>query len=135
MHVTALASGGKFTWAIFNEESSPSMESVDITAVGIELCYAVHNLDSWATLSDVSAVASGATIDNVAIMNSASSGSYTVKVDNCQLTGGRAIGNDAAYTTLVTASLLDGLVDAGGGTVRCAGVYDESYHFYTTTCP
>ena len=57
-------------------------------------------------------------------------------VNNSQITGSDAtIYNETAYTTYVGATLLDGGADAGGGTVTCAGVYDEGYTFYQDTCP
>ena len=58
-------------------------------------------------------------------------------IDHCQIAGSvNTILNDAGYTTYVGASLLSGgIVDANGGTVTCAGVYDENYAFSISVCP
>jgi hypothetical protein len=58
-------------------------------------------------------------------------------VNNSQVTGStNTIRNDSAFTTRIGASKLDGgAVSVGGGTVTCAGVYDENYTFYASTCP
>jgi hypothetical protein len=58
-----------------------------------------------------------------------------VTINNSQITGStNTIRNDTEFTTRVGASQL-----AGGsvisGVVICAGVYDESYTFYASTCP
>jgi len=74
---------------------------------------------------------------NYGILNSTDGGSYTVKVDNSRIAGTTwTIWNCTGFTTLVGASLLDGgPVAEGGGTVTCAGVYDEDYVFYPSDCP
>jgi hypothetical protein len=45
--------------------------------------------------------------------------------------------NDTGFTTRVGASLLDGgaVYNPGGGTLTCAGMYDENYVFCASTCP
>ena len=60
-----------------------------------------------------------------------------VKVNNSQITSDDAtIYSDARFTTYVGAYLLGGdPVIANSGTMKCAGVYDEIYTFYTSTCP
>ena len=61
--------------------------------------------------------------------NYAPSGSYTVKMDNCQVTGStNTIWNDAEFTVRIGACKLDGgAVAVNGGTVSCIGAYDENY--------
>jgi hypothetical protein len=58
-------------------------------------------------------------------------------VNNSQISGGtNTIRNDAEFTTRVGASQLSGgAVSVGGGTLTCAGVYDENYTFYASACP
>jgi hypothetical protein len=71
------------------------------------------------------------------IYNEATGGSYTVKVNNSRITSDdNTIVNDTEFTTLVGASQLAGGGVTGGGTVTCAGVYDENYNFTAgPTCP
>jgi len=74
--------------------------------------------------------------NNYGLYNSASGGAYTVLVNNSQITGStNAIRNDAEFTTRIGASQLFGGAVTGGGTVTCAGVYDENYAFSASTCP
>jgi hypothetical protein len=130
-------SGGMYARGVFNgDSSSPTMVNVIATASGGSL----HNRGVWndsssPTIQNSTISASGASSSG--IYNEATSGSYTVQVNNCQITGGtNTIRNDAEFTTLVGASLLDGgTVNANGGTVTCAGAYDEAYTFYASTCP
>jgi hypothetical protein len=61
---------------------------------------------------------------------------YAVKVNNSQVTGStNTIYNESGFTTRVGASSLDGGAVSNGGTLTCAGVYDENYTFYASTCP
>jgi hypothetical protein len=138
VHVTASGgSGGMYARGVHNgNSSSPTMMNVIATASGGSL----HNRGVWndsssPTIHNSTISASGASSSG--IYNEATGGSYTVQVDNCQITGGtNTVRNDAEFTTLVGASLLDGgTANANGGTVICAGVYDEAYTFYASTCP
>jgi len=57
-----------------------------------------------------------------------------VTVNNSQITGGFfIIYNDDEFTTFVGASLLNGgaVISRSGGTITCAGVYDENYTLRT----
>jgi hypothetical protein len=73
---------------------------------------------------------------NYGLYNSASGGLYTVLVNNSQITGStNTIRNDSEFTTRIGASQLSGGAITGGGTVTCAGVYDENYAFSASTCP
>jgi hypothetical protein len=98
--------------------------------------YGVYNDGSSATIQNSVISGSGATY-NYGIYNEAGGGTYTVEVNNCHITGiYRTIRNDGGFTTLVGASLLEGPGVSGvGGTEICAGVYDENYTFYDSTCP
>jgi pectin methylesterase-like acyl-CoA thioesterase len=155
-NVTARASGGTFNYGVCNDSSSPAMTNVTTSASGGTYSYGVYNSSSSPTMMNVSAIASGgtnsiglynfassATINNCVISGSnygidnfASSSSYTVRVNNSQISGGtNTIRNDAEFTTRVGASQLSGGAVIGGGTVSCAGVYDENYVFSASTCP
>ena len=67
----------------------------------------------------------------------AASGAYTVSVNSSQVAGTtNTIYNGAGFTTRVGGSkLAGGAVNVAGGAVVCAGVYDENYAFYASTCP
>jgi hypothetical protein len=110
--VIATASGGTYSSGVYNDSSSSIIQNSVISA-------------------------SGGGTSNHGIYNYATSGTYTVTVNNSQITGSTStIRNDSAFTTRVGASKLDGgAVSAGSGTVTCAGVYDENYAFYAGTCP
>ena len=159
-NVTASASGGTINHGVYNLGSSPAMMNVTASASGGNISYGVRNAVSSPTMTNVTASASGAganhgvynqssspTIQNSSIhaadggsygiSNVSGSGSYTVRVDNSQVTGGTAtIDSDSGFTVLVGATLLDGgAVAPNGGTITCAGVYDEAYVFYPSSCP
>jgi len=135
-NVTATGSGGIDSRGVYNYSSSPTMTNVTATASGGGGNYGVYNGPSSPTIQNSTISASGGT-SNYGIYNTATSGTYTVTVNNSQITGStNTIRNDSEFTVRVGASLLDGgAVSAGGGTVTCAGVYDENYVFYASTCP
>jgi autotransporter family porin len=73
---------------------------------------------------------------NLGVFNTASGGSYTVTIHNSQITAVSPLLNDAEFTTYIGATYLNGnAVAPGGGTVTCAGVYDEAFVFYASSCP
>jgi hypothetical protein len=161
-NITSSASGGTNNFGVYNISSSPTMTNVTASASGGASNYGVENDNSSPTMMNVTTSASGGTYDNIGvynyqcspiinnsaisgsggtnnygIYNSAGSGTYTVRVDNSLVSGGtNTIRNDAEFTTRVGASQLSGgAVSAGGGTLTCAGVYDENYTFFASTCP
>jgi hypothetical protein len=81
--------------------------------------------------------ATGSTGNRYGIYNIGDSGSYTVTVNNSQITGAtNTIYSNQWFVTRIGASKLDGgMVNAGGGTVTCAGVFNASYSFFASTCP
>ena len=97
----------------------------------------MYNARSSPTINNSVISASGGT-GNYGIVNVAGSGSYTVLVNNSQISGSsNTIYNDPNFTTRIGASQLSGgAVTLGGGTVTCAGVYDENYAFSAgPACP
>jgi hypothetical protein len=134
--VTASASGGTNSYGVYNNSSSPTMTGVTASASGGTDSYGVYNNNaSSPTIQNSVLIASGGT-SNYGIRNLALSGSYTVTVNNCQVTGSSTtIYNDDNFTTLVGASLLSGGPVGGSGTVTCAGVYDETYTWSDSACP
>jgi hypothetical protein len=160
--VTAIASGGSSARAIRNAYCSTTMTNVTATASGgSSENLAVYNQHSPAVMTNVTASAEGA--DSRGILNSgpesgsflvtvdhsrisgdtygiynqptSSSNPYTVKVDTSLVSGGtNTILNGDHVTTLVGGSQLEGGPVSGSG-FTCAGVYDENYAFYSSTCP
>jgi hypothetical protein len=134
-HVTATAIGGISNVAVDYVYSSPTMTSVIASASGGTFSYGVINKSTSSVIRDSVLSASGGTY-NIGLHNSADGGTYAVTVRNSQVTGStNTIFNDSEYTTLVGATLLGGGAVANGGTLTCAGVYDENYAFTASTCP
>ena len=138
-NVTASASGGTYNYGVFNESSSPTMTNVSVSASasGGAFSFGVYNARSSPTINNSVISASGGT-GNYGIVNVAGRGSYTVLVNNSQISGSsNTIYNDPNFTTRIGASQLSGgAVTLGGGTVTCAGVYDENYAFSAgPACP
>jgi hypothetical protein len=135
-NVTAAASGGTNSYGVYNASGSPTMRSVTATASGGTNNHGVYNFSSWPTIQNSTVRTSGGT-SSYGIYNSAGGGSYTVKVDNCQVSGStNTIYNDTEFTVRIGASQLDGGPVTGGGVVTCIGVYDENYASPGyTTCP
>jgi len=135
--VTASASGGTdYNLGVFNYwGASPTMTNVSASASGGISSYGVYNYTSSPTINNSNISASGG-INNYGIYNFATSGFYTALVNNSQVSGTTdTIYNDPNFTTRVGASQLSGGAVAGAGTLTCAGVYDEVYAFYASTCP
>lgn len=135
--VTASGSGTTESMGIWNESfSQPTMKDVVVTASGGTNAYGIFNDGSWSTITDSTVGASGGT-GNYGIYNSASSGSYTVEIQNSHITGNtNSIFNNSHFTVEVGASQLKGgAASAGGGSLICAGIYDENYAYSATTCP
>jgi len=154
-HVTAIVSGGTTNnFVVKNSSASPTMTSMTISTP--ESGTGVYNYGSSPTMTDVTVSVSGSSglpigvynwnssprIHNCIITSSwygiynISTGSmYTVSVDNSQvLSTSNTIYNSSNIITRVGTTLLSGGAVTGGSTI-CAGVYDEAYAFYTSTCP
>lgn len=160
-HVAASASGSSDSSYAFHGSSSTGMLN-DVTLVATEgnTNRALYSQTAvYLSLSHVTGTASGAsgvseglcndrssatvqhssfTGTDYGIRNTATSGTYTVIVNNSQIAGGtNAIFNDTEFTVRIGGSLLHGgPVSAGGGTCACAGVWDENYAFSAgPVCP
>ena len=130
-------SGGTNSYGVFGSSSSATIQNSAINVSGGTNNYGVYNGSSSAMLQNSAISASGGT-ENYGVYNTASSGTYTVTLNNSQVVTAttRTIRNDAEFTTRIGASqLAGGAVWVGGGTVICAGVYDQGYTFYSSTCP
>lgn len=91
----------------------------------------IYNTQSSVTLRNVS-------VDGglYGIWNTLSSGSYTTLVYNSQVTGSTntVYTSSTSITVRIGASSLSGGPTVGG-TMTCAGVYDENFAFSASTCP
>lgn len=135
-NVNASASGASDNIGIANaNSSSPSMNNVTATASGGTNNFGVYNDRASATIEN--SVITGSGGNNAGIYNTATSGVYTVTVDLSKVTGSsKTIRSDAEFTTKVGGSKLEGgAVFPNGGTVTCAGVFDENYTIFPSTCP
>ncbi len=134
-NVTTSAWGGTSNYGVRNDDSSPMMTNVTVSASGGMNIMGVYNNSSSPTINNSLISSSGGTSNGI-YNDSASSGTYTVLVNNSQINGSAdAIYNGTGFTTRVGASQLSGGIFLAGGTVTCAGVYDENYAFYASTCP
>lgn len=124
--------------AIYNNGAALRMTHVTAEAVGngAGAAYAVYNRESSPVLIDSVANASGATA-NGGIRNAADGNMFTITIDNSRISGTtNSIVNDAEFTTFVGSSRISGgPVITGSGVVKCAGVYDEDYDFFASSCP
>jgi pectin methylesterase-like acyl-CoA thioesterase len=161
-HITASASGGtSANYGVFNVASSPKMTDMTASATGGAASYGVYSTTiSSPTMTNMTASASGATnnvgvgsfnnstltMTNVTASASGgtisygldSNGSSWAVVNNSKIAGVTAtVLSYASSPVSIGASQLSGGLAAGisGGTVICAGVYDENYTFYASTCP
>ena len=163
MDMTITASGGGFynTGVYNSNSSSPTMIDVIVSGSGGDYGRGVHSDNSELTMRNITATGSDGSLHNrglwlvdspamiqnssinaygtagIGIINESGGSSYTMHIDHCQIAGSvNAILNHAQYTTYVGASFLSGgVVNASGGTVTCAGVYDENYTFSPDVCP
>jgi len=133
-NVTTSASGGMANRGVHNyASSSPTMTNVNASASGGTNSYGVYNTYSSPTINNSTIRASGGT-DNYGIYNYSDGGSYTVLINNSQISGTtNSIRNYSTFTILVGASQLSGGA-VTGGTFTCVGVYDENYVALDATC-
>jgi len=134
-NILATASGGSSrNCGIYNRNSSsPVMTNVTATgSVGL-FNYGVYNVSSSPVLTSVTATAS----DGAESYGVYSEGSgAAVKINHSVIKGAiNTIYNGSGVTTRIGNTQLDGGAVYNLGTLTCAGVYDENYIFYASTCP
>ena len=131
--VTIKSSGGSNSnYSVSNFSSSPTMTDVTGTASGGDHSIGALNNNSSPVIRDSTLEASGGNLINRALTGD---NGGTIRIDNSRLsaTGGEPIVTTGATSARVGASRLDG--GSVSGTVTCAGVYDENYAFFASTCP
>ena len=140
-NVTASASGGTDNRGVYNEGYSDgsyplTMQNVTASASGGTYSYGVFNNYAWPTIQNSSLSASGGT-SNYGVANNASGGSYTVRINNSQVTASTAaIRNDTEFYHLCRRLAAGrGAVVTGGGTVTCAGVIRRELHLLRQYVP
>jgi len=132
-----LAGGGSgFAYGVYNSSGVLTMTNAVLDVRNAAFDYGVYNSSGNVALANVTAVALGGSFD-YGIYNTASSGSYLVTIEQSRMqSSDETIRNDAEFTTRVGNTRLAGAaVNVNGGTVTCAGVYDENYVFSASTCP
>jgi hypothetical protein len=108
MSVTASAFGGTHNYGLYNSFSSPTIQNSVISA-----------RDGT----------------NDGLHNIASSGSYTVKINNSQISAiTSTIYQENTYTTQVGASQLIGSGVQGAGTYKCVASYNGNFAALNDTC-
>jgi hypothetical protein len=132
-------------YGVWNTNSSwPEIRSVVVDArggagMGGGTVYGLYNNQSRATVVDSAFSTMGMGTfgtSTYGLFNTAASGAYTVTVEGSSIGGGATISSDAEFVTRVGSSRLDGgAIVLNGGSVTCAGVYDEGYGFFASTCP
>jgi hypothetical protein len=134
-NVTATGTGPAGTGISNSSSSSPVMTNVTATGAGYFFAVGMSNNASSPTIRGSTIVGTGGG-NSYGITNSAGSGAHTVTISNSQVTGAtNTIQNNAFFTTRIGASQLGGGPVTGGGTITCAGVYDEAFVFFASTCP
>jgi hypothetical protein len=118
---------------MYNSSSSVAMTDATAAASGGTNNYGVLNAFSTLTVQNSVIKGSGGGT-NDGIHSTASTGSYTVKINNSQVTGfNSTIYQDSHYTTQVGASQLAG-GGVFGGTYLCVGSYNGNFVALDSTC-
>jgi len=131
-NVTASASGGTYNYGVYNYSSPPTMTNVTASGSGGTYSYGVFNYSSYPTITNVTASASGGT-NNYGVY---STGTGIIMIHNSVIIGStNTLWNGTNTTTRVANTKLSGGPVSNSGTLTCAGVYDENYTFYASTCP
>lgn len=134
INVIASSTGSADNIGVNNGRASPTMTNVTASVSGGANNYGMYNNNSFPTVQNSTFNAGGDTGNRYGIYNDNTPS--TVTVSNCQITGStNAIYHQVGSTTRVGGSLLSGGPVAGTGIVTCAGVYDENFAFYASTCP
>ena len=128
---------------IAQQSSSMTLRDSTIDAVGSSHSYfGIFNSNADMKISNVSIRSAGATSGvNYGVFNTANPGpasGRTNKIERSSIVaeGSTIVNGVAGYTNWIGASQLDGAaVSPGSSTIKCAGVYDEDFDFFASTCP
>ena len=144
--VIVSATGGQKNYGIENSSANPLMTNVTATATGVS--GSTESFGMWNNASSptiLNSLISGSGVGNTdGIVNNASSGTYTVKINNSQIYGTNStiytgVSGTGTYTIYIGASQISG----GGVWPRpytayfsyvCTGAYNDSYVSLGTNC-
>lgn len=135
-NVTLLASGSSYGYGVgIYANSAPTLTNVTASIVGPGYNSVIYNSDSTPVIQGSTLRASGGSQGNYAIWV----GTGTVQALNSTLVAGNPVRLQptAAYAR-IAASKLEGGSNLNYGpsnALICAGVWDENYAFYMSTCP
>jgi len=135
-NVTLLASGSTYGYGVgIYASSAPTLTNVTANIAGPGYNSVIYNSDSTPVIQGSTLRASGGSVGNYAIWV----GTGTVQVLNSTLVAGNPVRvqTTAAYARIAS-SKLDGGSNLNYGpsnALICAGVWDENYAFYMSTCP
>ncbi|MBV5337170.1 MAG: hypothetical protein J0653_04150, partial [Deltaproteobacteria bacterium] len=133
-NMTVTASGGTGNnFGVSNRNaSSPTMTNMTITASEGVLLYGVYNYASSPIMTHLIVTASGGTTASVGVHGESSG---TIKINHSVIKAPTySVYNRASVTMLIGSTQLDGGYLYNMGTASCAGVYNESYTFYSSSC-
>lgn len=137
MTITAQGGSGDLNYGVYSRNDSlPTIIGTTINVTGGTESHGVYSDASSAAIQN-SAISTSGAFSNYAVYNTNASGNRLVTIDNSALSGSTStIRNLTQFTTRVGASkLAGGSVIPGGGALTCAGVHDENYAFFASTCP
>jgi hypothetical protein len=138
--VATASDGTSSSNGLANVDSTVMVNNSTITARGAGMYpnAAVKNVQSSCHLNNSTLDASGGSL-SIGIDLLADTANYRVHVNNSQISVPLAfptLRTDDEFTIRIGASqLAGGDIDNQGGDLKCAGVYDEAFDFYASTCP
>jgi hypothetical protein len=159
-NVTANGSVGSGSWGVYSFYSSFLMTNVMATGSGAKSNYGIRNSSySFITMTNVTATASGGSSANAGFYNSTMSStimtnvtvtasgdpshglwsdSGSVEINHSVIKGETqtVVSSSTSTMRIGNSKLEGGPVYAGDpDKLKCAGVYDEDYIFYASSCP
>jgi len=130
-HVTVIVEdGSNWNRAVFNQSSSPTITHLTVSASGESGIIGIFNSASTLTMTNVKV-----DIPLESITYGVYNSNSTVKIDHSVISGVNPVYTTSDSTTFIGSTRLEGGVVDGIGPTTCAGVYDENYFFYASTCP
>jgi len=120
-----------YATAIYNNDASPTLSHLTITASGgTGANYGVYNFSSSPAMNNLTITASGGTGANYGVSNNYSS---SPTIYSSRISGGtNSVCNSASSTAKIANTMLDGTIN-GPSLFSCIGNYDAS--FATKSCP
>lgn len=131
---SSAAAGNSF--GFLQQSGSPGLRDVQISVVGTNNTFGMYVVGGGTTVRHSSIRASGGAGDDTGIYYSGSAGNVFSIIDAEITSIDHTVNNPSSTATVyISSTFLNGLPVTGAGTEKCAGVIDESYTFYASTCP